>query len=454
MLTDTIGADVVIVGGGVAGLAAARALVEAGARICLVEARDRLGGRIDTRYEPGVPWPIELGAEFVHGLPDEVLALVRRGAISLQEVSGRRWQFHGGVLAPVAGGWAAVDEIFERLQEAARTGPDLSFRDFLQRWCAEPRLREACLQAEQFVQGYHAARPERISVRSLALAEQADEAIQAHRQFRVAGGYARVVEWLRAGLPEAPETLRLETVATGLRWQPGEVRLELRGPAGPLAPITARRALITLPLGVLQQPPDAPGALRFSPPLPSKDAAVRGLAMGAVVKIVLVFQEDFWQGVVARPGMSFLRAAGEQFPTWWTPAPAKAPVLAGWVGGPQAEALSAQPAPCVLDAALQTLSHVFGATTQHLAGGVRSWHYHNWQQDPFARGAYSYVVAGGLPCQRELALPVEDTLFFAGEATEWSGHYSTVHGAMATGRRAALEILASLGRDAPRTPPS
>jgi monoamine oxidase len=69
--------------------------------------------------------------------------------------------------------------------------------------------------------------------------------------------------------------------------------------------------------------------------------------------------------------------------------------------------------------------------------------YHDWQTDPFARGAYSYVKAGGDSAQAGLAAPLEQTLFFAGEATDVSGYHGTVHGAIASGHRAAQEILDS-----------
>jgi monoamine oxidase len=119
-------------------------------------------------------------------------------------------------------------------------------------------------------------------------------------------------------------------------------------------------------------------------------------------------------------------------------------VLTGWVGGPAAERLARLDHDAIFDQALETLGRAFGLGRGQLEGLLAARHLHNWWADPFTRGAYSYVAAGGLPAQRALARPVADTLFFAGEAAETTGHFSTVHGAIATGRRAAHEVLESL----------
>jgi monoamine oxidase len=80
---------------------------------------------------------------------------------------------------------------------------------------------------------------------------------------------------------------------------------------------------------------------------------------------------------------------------------------------------------------------------QRVASRLQGWHVHNWQQDPLAGGAYSYVAAGGYGSQQALGRPVAETVFFAGEATESTGHHATVHGALASGERAAREVLRS-----------
>ncbi len=128
------------------------------------------------------------------------------------------------------------------------------------------------------------------------------------------------------------------------------------------------------------------------------------------------------------------------FPTWWTALPVRAPVLTGWTAGSRADQLLDLPEPEILRHALASLTNIMGGST----GRIESVYFHDWHQDPYARGAYSYVPAGAVDARRALAEPVADTLYFAGEATDTDGHSATVHGAIETGRRAARQILAGV----------
>ena len=119
----------------------------------------------------------------------------------------------------------------------------------------------------------------------------------------------------------------------------------------------------------------------------------------------------------------------------------RAPILTGWAGGPAVERLALRGEESVVGRALDSLTCLLGLGRERLADLLIAWYMHDWQADPFARGAYSYIPVGGLDAPRLLAEPVEDTLFFAGEATDLSGRNGTVHRAMASGQRAAGEII-------------
>ena len=125
-------------------------------------------------------------------------------------------------------------------------------------------------------------------------------------------------------------------------------------------------------------------------------------------------------------------------------APVHAPVLTAWAPSARAEALSAQNTDDIVDKALETLAWALPVDRSELDELYQQAYLHDWQADPFSRGSYSYVRVGGLEAQKELAEAVEQTLFFAGEATETEGHHATVHGAVATGYRAAREALRAL----------
>jgi monoamine oxidase len=181
--------------------------------------------------------------------------------------------------------------------------------------------------------------------------------------------------------------------------------------------------------------------------VPDHRAAAMSLVMGPVVRLTLQCREQFWASFLpaaqgAQPDLSFLHAEDEPFSTWWTPYPLQAPLLTAWAGGPKAALLeehshAEQAAMC-----LQTLARVTGLPHEALEGQVIRTHAHDWQRDPYARGAYSSVPVGALPAVETLGRPCAETLYFAGEATDTTGHTGTVHGALASGLRAARQILA------------
>jgi len=208
---------------------------------------------------------------------------------------------------------------------------------------------------------------------------------------------------------------------------------------------SAARAIITLPLGVLQLPPNAPGAVRFSPHLTDKELALQGLASGPVLKITLRFACPFWEELDdgRYRDAAFFHSPQADFPTFWTQMPLRAPLLVAWAGGPRAlrAANNAEPGE-VVGRAVAALQTMFGKRC-HIERELEAAYYHDWQQDPFARGAYSYVTVGGGNARRQLAAPIADTLFFAGEATDTQGETATVAGALQSGARAARETLAA-----------
>jgi monoamine oxidase len=168
--------------------------------------------------------------------------------------------------------------------------------------------------------------------------------------------------------------------------------------------------------------------------------------MGNVVKLVCAFKERFWQAAFSDE-LGFVIADDGPFRGWWTGYPVYAPVLVAWAGGPAADTLAHLSMQARVDRALDSLARLVRVPRAAVDAQLVAWDAHDWAADPFARGAYSYVRVGGIEAQAALAAPVEDTLFFAGEATELSGYQATVHGALFAGERAADEVLHSLSTD-------
>lgn len=435
-------AEVIIVGAGAAGLAAARRLSEAGLRVLIIEARDRLGGRIHTVRKSGIPLPIELGAEFIHGTPSETWDIIRSARLATYDVADSHWFLEGGRLRQMDQFWDDMEEVLGRLNRLG--GQDVSFSQFLDRCCPDiaERVRPMALA---YVEGFDAADPARVSARSLADEQQASQQIEEDRLFRLMDGYDQIINSLAAKLDPQRVAVRLNTVVSDIRWSDGSVCV-----AAAAASFQADRALLTLPLGVWKAPQGQSGAVWFDPDLPAKRQALGGLEMGAVVKIALGFRESFWEKErfsTIGPDDSlrdaaFFHARGPLVFTWWTWLPVRAAVLVGWSGGPAAARLSHRPHGQIRHDALESLSEIFGLSAAELESRLESAQVYDWQADPFSRGAYSYTLVGGQKARAMLAAPVEDTLFFAGEATH-EGQSGTVAGALSSGYRAAEEVLAS-----------
>jgi len=408
---------------------AARELARVGAEVELLEARNRLGGRIYTLPKITGGLPIELGAEFIHGSENEVWQIVEEGKLRTHKVPDRHWRPGPGGLVKQKKFWDELEQVFSRLNPAA---PDQDFRVFIdQAWSINETAKKLALD---YVEGFHAAPGDRMSVHALAKAEAAAEREHATRAFRLADGYAAMVSLLEGELETLGVRVFTETAVRRLNWEPGLVEAVAQTASGE-RPFRACCAVVTLPLGVLQG--EGPSALVFDPGLPGKERTIQGLAMGAVVKVTLQFRARFWPN----NNFGFIHSDDRWFRTWWSDP--RGPVLTGWTGGPRAERLVHERKAVILSFALQALAQTFKMDCDRIQEGLVASYYHDWSADEFSRGAYSYTPVGMGTMPHYLAAPVKSTLFFAGEATDTQGDQGTVHGALRSGCRVAREILDS-----------
>lgn len=240
--------------------------------------------------------------------------------------------------------------------------------------------------------------------------------------FRILDGYDMLLQDLARGLP-----IRLNTPVERLEWGVGGVRAHTQDEV-----FEADRALITLPLGVLQA-----GSIRFVPELPpDKRAAINGLRMGPGIKLVYQFDQP-----VLPPGILALYSAGAP-PMWWSPSfgqDTSKTVMTAFATGSYARDLLARGEAGALEAALNTLRGELNRRSLEPIGA----HLANWVDDPYARGGYSVVPPGQAGARAMLAQPVDNRLFWAGEATATNAWGATVHGAYASGLRAAREIMST-----------
>jgi monoamine oxidase len=435
--------DVVIIGAGAAGLRAARDLARADHTVLLLEARDRLGGRIWTRHEIDTAIPIEMGAEFIHGESPPPHALLNEAGQTSVEIHGSHWTLLNGQLQ------RRGEDLFEQVQGALRvmaapSRPDLPFLEFLNGAGLSSEARKLALQ---FVQGFDAADPARVSTQSIAQ-EWASGGMLDAPQSRPLEGYHAVLTALAGRLDRRAVHLQLHSVAQSIRWQRGAAEIDCLFLDRPFR-VTAPKVIITVPIGVLQAPAGSAGAIAFDPPLEEKRQALMGVVSGPVLKVVLRFRTAFWEELDGGRyrDASFFYSLETLFPTFWTTMPVRSPILNAWVGGPPAALLCGKSDAEIVRAALESVRRMFGPSLDAARTQLEAAYLHNWEHDPFSRGAYSYVTAGhNNSARRDLAAPVADTLFFAGEATDTEGEAATVTGALQSGARADREVLESLAR--------
>ena len=441
--------DVVVVGAGVAGLAAARALVGAGRRVVVLEARDRVGGRIRTVRDARTPLPAELGAEFLHGSAEATVRVLGEAGLLAMEVTGTTMQAADGTLAAGDDAEEAIAPVMAKLDPDR--SPDRSFAEFLATHPGGPLRTGARRMARRFVEGFHGADVGRISERALARQGEVNDP-QESRAGRVVDGYDRVPGHLAAALGDA---VRLRTVVTRVEWSRGSARVEARDARNRRVAWTARAVVIAVPLGVLKAPAGATGAIAFEPPLPPfTRRGLDALAVGHAARVVLLFREPWWEKLAMQAGkdadslaeLSFLFTRDPDFGVWWTPFPARVPMLTAWAGGPAARRLGHRTDADVTDDALRAIARATGTSAARLRRLLVAVWRHDWDADPFARGAYSYAAVGGADASRRLAKAVAGTLWITGEAVAKGADIGTVHGALAAGQRAGREAARAVGR--------
>jgi monoamine oxidase len=425
--------DVLIVGAGVAGLGAADTLASAHIDSLIVEARERIGGRIHTLRTSGSFVPIELGAEFVHGQPPDVWEIIRDRALPVAELNGDDACFENNQLHRCNDFWTDWEIVANEME--LNSGRDESFSNFVNRLVrSRPELSKTIQRAVGFVEGFNAARASEISIQSLIQDRHASQKIAGSRPFRIVSGYDQILDAF------GHHVVHFKTTVKEIHWEPQFVRVHATDTISRAARVyEAKAVIVTLPLGVLQSTGRL-ASVMFVPQLAMKKQAADALRMGNVVKLIFVFEKAFW----ADRGwdkLAFLHAHGQPIPVFWTATPLVTPILTGWASGPASDSLGNVTQRQALNAGLESLGACFGISIAGLRSRLRRSFVADWGADDFALGAYSYSPPGALSAREALAEPVENTVFFAGEATNTEGAAGTVHGALATGRRAAQQVL-------------
>ncbi|HEY8564719.1 MAG TPA: NAD(P)/FAD-dependent oxidoreductase [Beijerinckiaceae bacterium] len=405
--------DVVVVGAGAAGLAAAKALIAAGRRVVVLEARHRLGGRAYTETSLGAPW--DAGAQFIHwGERNPWLGIAKELGVTTEEdpsgqpplvfLDGRRLTDaertrRRGAFGRVWASLTLAGEADRSFAEAVRDGP--------------PELTGAAAAITRLSLGED---PQRVSLADY-------QGLWAGDDYIVPDGYGRLVERYGEGLP-----VRLGTPVTRLRLDgPGVVAETSAGD------LRARAAIVTVSVGVLRAE-----RIRFAPALPAETlAALDGLSMGAYTKVALALDRS---RVGTLEASDLFEIGPDQAMTSFEFWPFGRDLCVATLGGDHARRLCEAGEREAVAFVTDRLAALVG---ERVRGAVTGGRLAGWWSDPCAEGSYSIVRPGALKSRYDLRRPVADRVWFAGEATAGGGAM-TVGGATLEGRRAADEVSRKL----------
>lgn len=429
--------DIIIMGAGSAGLMAALTLAKAGKKVIVLEARNRCGGRIHTIKNESFFKHAELGAEFVHGDLPVTLDLLKQGGITYTNISGEMWNYRDGHFnkdMEHLPEWDELIEIIEKLEH------DTSIDALLKKEFHGAEHRHFKKSVLKFVSGYDTANPHKASVFAL-LKEWKSEDHNA--QHRINGGYGVLIKYMENVFEQAGGRIYLNSPVRDIRWQPGKVNVvTVDG-----ALYKSEQLLVTVPLGVLQATGDEQGAILFHPPIPEQSKAAHDMGFGAVIKILIEFEEPFWCDKLAEDlggeslaNLGFL-LSDELVPTWWTQYPDKSPVITGWLGGPGAAERKEASEDEILAEALQSLANIFNRDLAELKDKMLAFNVVNWTKEPFTHGSYAYDTIEAPASRKVLNQSVEETIFFAGEYLYEGPYMGTVEAALTSGRDTAKSML-------------
>lgn len=408
--------DVIVVGAGASGLSCAHDLVCGGLRVLVIEARDRIGGRIHTIRDKGV---VEAGAEFVHGENAATWEIIAKCGLKTEEWPigdpGKRLFVRGGKMLPDPLSLGAeIAKIHETIDEYS--GSEISVEDIIRR---QQQSEEARFYAARQLVNIEAAELDRLSAPGFN--QEQKLASNGSRNFWITDGYSRVVEYL-AKTPR----LALSHPVARIQWREGRVTVE----SSKGAAFAGRRLVLTIPIGVMRKGP------LFDPELPPElTDAFHAIGFGNSTKLT-VWLDD----LKSLPDFSVLASDG-MFGGFWQRLFGPTPVLVGFSGGTRADQLTAMGEEAAIQTGVEELSRALGRAIRNKIAAVRHF---TWSDDPYAMGSYSYPAIGMGSACRTLRKPIEDTVYYTGEAANDQGHSATVHGAIEAGRMTAAQILQSI----------
>lgn len=406
--------DVLIVGAGICGLSAARELALRNRSVTVLEARDRIGGRIHT-FNGQFSTRVEQGAEFVHGKPNYTQALIEEVGVKEVPTDGDTWQVRQGKVQRTAMFPETLDAVYEAL---GTLNGDVTMKEFMDRHFPRTDFPEVWEDVRHIIEGFDAADLGRISAKAIRSEWSADSEFTGSR---IAGGYSQLCEFLAKQATDHGAEIWVASPVAAVTWTTGKVEVITTDGER----YEGRQLIITVPASVLRT-----GAITFSPGIDRWQDAVSQIETGGVIKFLFEFRRPLWEERLRDAGFVFSDAL---VPTWWSQLPANHPILSGWLSGPAT--LTAPRGDGLTMMAVESLAYLVGCSRETIVNELRAVEVADWSRDPFSLGGYAYKTPSTASALEVLTTPVYDTIYFAGEAFNIGEEMGTVEAALQSASR-------------------
>ena len=413
--------NIIIVGGGVSGLMVARELSKKPYHVTILEAADRIGGRIHTIRNSSFTQPVEKGVEFIHGNLPLTMQLLEEANIEYKPVKGNMVRVSNGNWKTQEDFTLGWDELIKKMNSVRK---DMTVDEFLKTNFSDDKYSDLRTSVLRFANGFDLADTSKASI--LALRE---EWMGEDEQYRIPGGFDLLINFLEKECLRSGCIINRYSPVTEIKWEKNNVRIITSNPTI----YNATKVIITASLGSLQ----SERSIIFKPAIDNYFQAANKIGYGTVVKVMLEFKEAFWEKKKKNIGFLF---TSEIIPTWWTQSPSSYPLLTGWAGGPQAWALENRGDETIMDLALRSLSNVFQEKIEALKQMQRVSAVANWKNDVYSYGAYSYNLVESVQAKKLLNTPIAETIFFAGEAVYEGPSPGTVEAALVSAKNVVAKV--------------